>query len=121
VGVCVLKPFEATSLTLQAHFNRGLLNSRIGLTLEYDSVRLTDEQIQRIGDYYLNVLSAMAREPFAHPDAQSHLSRDEERLLLHEWNDTRVGKDAVPFVHEEFERQVMSTPSAVAVVYNDER
>jgi microcystin synthetase protein McyA len=115
------KTFEATSLTLQAHFNRGLLNSRIGLTLEYDSVRLTDDQIQRIGGYYLNVLSAMAREPFAHHDAQSHLAPAEERLLLHAWNDTRTEKDAVVFVHEEFERQVMSTPAAVAVAFNDER
>jgi non-ribosomal peptide synthetase component F len=30
-------------------------------------------------------------------------------------------KTLVVFVHEEFERQVMSTPAAVAVAYNDER
>ena len=121
VEVLDFKIFEATSLTLQAHFNRGLLNSRIGLTLEYDSVRLSEEQIQRIGGYYLNVLQAMAREPSARHDAHSYLLPEEERLLLHDWNDTHTEQGAVVFVHEEFERQATSTPLAVAVVYNDER
>ena len=47
------------------------------------------------------------------------LSETEQKQLLEEWNDTDVVYAHESMIHELFEQQVMRTPEAVAVVYED--
>jgi amino acid adenylation domain-containing protein len=50
-----------------------------------------------------------------------NLSEAETRKLLYEWNDTRVDYPSDKCIHQLFEEQVIRSPQAIAVVYEDDR
>ncbi|MBE8986272.1 non-ribosomal peptide synthetase [Nostoc sp. LEGE 12450] len=115
------KFFEQTNLTFVAQFSVSPNSSDIVLNLKYDSCELSSEQVNRISDYYLRVLAAMAKEPQGRYELQSFVSSEERHQLLVEWNKTEVEYPADKCVHQLFEAQVEQTPNATAVIFGDQR
>jgi len=114
------KSYNPTNLTLLVSFGLHPTSSQVILDLEYDGTKLCEEQIQRICEYYVKTLTAMACEPLGRYETHSLLSEQERYQLLVEWNETKTNYPDDQCIHELFEAQVEQTPDAVAVVFADE-
>ncbi|MFL9459672.1 non-ribosomal peptide synthase/polyketide synthase [Scytonema tolypothrichoides VB-61278_2] len=114
-----VKFFEQTNFTFAAQFSVNPKSSEVELRLQYDALKLCPEQINRIGEYYLNALVAMANQPQGRYELQSLISEHEQHQLLVEWNHTQADDSQDKCIHELFAAQVERTPDAVAVVCND--
>ncbi|MBN3921606.1 non-ribosomal peptide synthetase, partial [Nostoc sp. NMS4] len=115
------KFFEQTNLTFVAQFSVSPNSSEITLTLKYDPCDLCSEQVNRISDYYLRVLAAMAKEPQGRYDLHSLVSSKERHQLLVEWNKTAVEYPQDKCIHQLFEAQVEQTPNATAVIFGEQQ
>ncbi|MEH2001260.1 MAG: amino acid adenylation domain-containing protein [Nostoc sp.] len=115
------KFFEQTNLTFVAQFSVSPNSSEITLTLKYDPCDLCSEQVNRISDYYLRVLAAMAKEPQGRYDLHSLVSSEERHQLLVEWNKTAVEYPQDKCIHQLFEAQVEQTPNAKAVIFGEQQ
>jgi len=114
------KFFEQTNFTFLAQFNVSPNSSEVGLNLKYQPCELCSEQINRISDYYLRVLAAMANEPQGRYELHSLVSLEERHQLLVEWNQTAVEYPKDKCIHQLFEAQVEQTPNATAVIFGDQ-
>ncbi|MBU7585508.1 MAG: non-ribosomal peptide synthase/polyketide synthase [Nostoc sp. TH1S01] len=116
-----VKFFEQTNFTFAAQFSVNPRSSEVELRLQYDALKLCPEQINRIGEYYLNALAAMANQPQERYELHSLLSEQEQQQLLVEWNHTHTDYSQVKCIHELFAAQVERTPDAVAVVCDNQQ
>jgi amino acid adenylation domain-containing protein len=85
------------------------------MKIEYDTAKLCEEQINRIGNYFARTLQAMARTPHARYETTQLLSETERRQLLSEWNETHTDYASGLCLHQLFEAQARRTPDAVAI------
>ncbi|BAZ09555.1 amino acid adenylation domain-containing protein [Calothrix sp. NIES-4071] len=116
-----VKFFEQTNFTFAAQFSVNPKSSEVELQLQYDALKLCPEQINRIGEYYLNALVAMAYQPQGRYELHSLVSEQEQHQLLVEWNHTQADYSQDKSIHELFEAQSLSTPDAVAVVCDNQQ
>jgi len=114
------EPFAFTNFTLCAGFMMDPVLSTLRLRLEYNSSRVTNEQIESIEGYYKNVLKHMVRCPDARYETASLLSEAERQQLLIAWNGAAAGSPKETLV-ELFEAQAASTPEAAAIIFWHER
>ncbi|MEH2084715.1 MAG: non-ribosomal peptide synthase/polyketide synthase [Nostoc sp.] len=115
------KSFEETNFTFVASFSVNPISSQAELQIEYDVLKFTPQQINRIGEYYLNTLAAIVNQPQGRYELQSLLSQKEQQQLLVEWNDTQADYPRDKCLHQLFEQQAQLTPDAVAVVFDNEQ
>jgi amino acid adenylation domain-containing protein len=120
VEVLATKASEGTNWTLQAHFSLGLDALELALQLEYNSLKLCDEQMEDIEGYYLGVLRAMALNPLAHHQYQSFLSPAEKLKQVAESSGVMGAYPLERSFDELFREQVGLTPQAIAVVSESE-
>ncbi|BAY50137.1 amino acid adenylation domain-containing protein (plasmid) [Scytonema sp. HK-05] len=114
------KFFEQTNFTFLAQFSVSPNSSEVALNLKYDPCELCSEQINRISDYHLRVLAAMANQPQGRYELHSLISLEEHHQLLVEWNQTAVEYPKDKCIHQLFEAQVEQTPNATAVIFGDQ-
>jgi amino acid adenylation domain-containing protein len=115
------KSFEETNFTFVASFGVNPTSSEAQLQFEYDVLKFSPQQINRIGEYYLNTLAAMVNQPQGRYELNSLLSEQEQQQLLVEWNDTQADYPRDQCLHQLFERQAKLTPDAVAVVFDNQQ
>lgn len=110
-------------LTFWANFDVDLSSSsQVNLTLEGQKSELCTEQMKAISGYYAKTLIAMGREPFGRYESQRLLSEHEWQQLLEEWNANNKVNCPQPInLHQMFEAQVVQTPEAIAVVFEDQQ
>lgn len=113
--------FEQTNFAFAAIFGLDVNSSAVSLRLDYDTRRLTDEQVGAISGYYTSVLEAMGRESKDRYECFSPLSSIEREHLLLQSTGTEANYSANPCLHELFEAQVERTPDAVALAFENER
>jgi amino acid adenylation domain-containing protein len=116
VEVLATKASEGTNWTMQAHFSLGMDARQLALMLEYNSLELSDEQMEQIEGYYLSVLHAMALDPVANHQYQSFLSPAERLKQLAESSGVMGVYPLERSFDELFREQVELTPEAIAVV-----
>jgi amino acid adenylation domain-containing protein len=112
--------FEQTNFTLRAEFNRNAFSDHIQLDLACDLTKICQEQLEKIGGYYFETLTAMAKSPLANHTSQCLLSVQEKYQVLVEWNNTARDYPEALCVHQMFEIQVERTPTSVAVSFDDQ-
>ncbi|MES2435644.1 MAG: MupA/Atu3671 family FMN-dependent luciferase-like monooxygenase [Pseudomonadota bacterium] len=109
IGVAEADPITGTTVTLTP------------TTLHFDAARLSLAEAQAYAARISHLVAALAK---AAPDAPlssiSTLSDAERDLVLHGWNQTKITYDSSLCVHQAFERQVLRSPDAVALVCNDQ-
>ncbi|MBD1938352.1 non-ribosomal peptide synthetase [Microcoleus sp. FACHB-68] len=108
-----------TNFPLFADFSLDPFSSEVELSLEYDAVEFSHEQIQAITGYYARTLAAMVSEPLGRYERHLLLSEGEQNQLLVEWNNTPTKSIQEQYIHQVFEAQVERAPDAVAVVFED--
>jgi len=88
-----------------------------GLELEfhYDASRLERGTVERIAEYYQNLLAAAVANPETAVSRLPLLSDNELRQLLVEWNQTAAAYPSEQTLHERFEQQAALVPERVAV------
>jgi len=86
--------------------------------LHYSPDLFEPETVHRMLDHYQTILEAVAENPGEHVSLLPILTAAERRRVLVEWNDTRADYPRT-CVHRLFEEQVLRTPDAIALVYED--
>jgi amino acid adenylation domain-containing protein len=116
--VDVLDLFEKTNtpLTFVATYEDSL-----SLKIVYDRHRFSARAINRMLEHLRNLLEAIAANPEQRLCDLPVLTTSERQLMLVEWNRTQANYPADKCIHALFEEQAKRTPSAVAVVFEEER
>jgi non-ribosomal peptide synthetase component F len=91
------------------------------ISLTYTSDRYTPHSARRVMAGLQNILRGMARGEGECVGNLDVLTDDEERTIVHGWNDTRVDFSPAGCVHELVAAQAAKTPGAVAVRCGNER
>ncbi|HUS09280.1 MAG TPA: amino acid adenylation domain-containing protein, partial [Pyrinomonadaceae bacterium] len=95
--------------------------ARFSLQLVYDRARFRGEIVARMLLHLETILQDMVTDP-ERPLSELRLLRPEEKQrLLFDWNQTKTDYDREIGVHELFERQAFSNPSAVAATFRDQQ
>jgi amino acid adenylation domain-containing protein len=127
-----LAPLELSGLTLSpveveqvtAKFDLTLSYQETDAVLNamfvYDADLFDTATVERMVDHCRILLSAIASDPHKRLSALPLLGDAEQRLLVHEWNDTKMPLD-YHCVHELFEEQAARTPEHTAVVDENAR
>ena len=115
--VDVLDLFEKTNapLTFVA-----TCEDSLSLDIVYDSHRFSARAIKRMLEHLRNLLEAIAANPDSQLRDLSFLTTSEQRLMLAEWKRAQVDYPADKCIHELFEEQAKRTPSAVAVIFEEQ-
>ena len=103
---------ERYTIKLSCHH----LPDGLRLELHYNSDTLTKQDVQRLGEEYVQVLSSALARPEATLAELEMVGPGERQQLLVEWNQTSREYPRETRVHELFEQQAASKPKAVAVL-----
>jgi surfactin family lipopeptide synthetase A len=77
--------------------------------------------IERMIGHFKTLIEAILSDPDEKISRLALLTPAERHQLLVEWNDTRVDYQKEKCIHELFEDQVMRTPDAIALTFEDEQ
>lgn len=84
---------------------------------EYNTDLFDKRTIERIAKYFETLLASIVTDPKQRISALPLLARQEQQIILEEWNVTRQSLPEVRTVHNLFEMQVERTPDAIAIVH----
>lgn len=84
--------------------------------IEYNADLFEADSMARLARHYVNLATALARDPTARIGTVDFLDPAERHRLLAEWNATAVEHPPEPCLHRWIERQAALRPDAVAVV-----
>nr|AGS49543.1 long-chain-fatty-acid--CoA ligase [uncultured bacterium esnapd8] len=112
-----IRPFAPTHYPLTV---LAAADPLLSLTLQYHPDALERSTVEAIADRLARVLRQFAADPQTRVAAVNVLSDAERQLVLHDWNDTamQVPPRCVP---EQFARQAVMTPDAVALEAGEQR
>ncbi|MEH2127084.1 amino acid adenylation domain-containing protein [Nostoc sp.] len=88
---------------------------------EYNTDLFDSSTIERISGHFLTLLEAIVANPSERISQLPMLTASEQQQLLVEWNDTQVDYPQDKCIHQLFEEQSLSTPDAVAVVFENQQ
>ncbi|SDZ38329.1 amino acid adenylation domain-containing protein, partial [Thermoactinomyces sp. DSM 45892] len=86
------------------------------LAFEYNTDLFDSSTIERMTGHFENWLHEIVHHPDVPLSGLALMSKEEQKQLLEEWNDTKVEYPCENTIHSLFEDQVKRTPDAVAVV-----
>ncbi len=90
-------------------------------TFEYNTDLFREDTIARMAGHYLTLLRGIAENETLNIEAIPLLTDRETRVMLEEWNKTSLDYPKEKCIHHLFEEQVIKTPDAVAVVFENEQ
>ncbi|MEJ6479893.1 amino acid adenylation domain-containing protein [Nostoc punctiforme UO1] len=104
-------------LTLSMH------NSATGLVgiWEYNTDLFDASTIERMSGHFVTLLFGIVANPEERISQLPLLSQTEQQQLLVEWNNTQADYPVDKCIHQLFEEQSVSTPDAVAVVFENQQ
>ncbi|MBX9258921.1 non-ribosomal peptide synthase/polyketide synthase, partial [Desmonostoc muscorum CCALA 125] len=88
---------------------------------EYNTDLFDASTIERMTGHFVTLLEAIVENPKQRISQLLMLTESEERQLLIEWNDTQTDYPRDKCIHQLFEEQCLSTPDAVAVVFQHQQ
>ncbi|NEO33287.1 MAG: amino acid adenylation domain-containing protein [Symploca sp. SIO3C6] len=113
--------FGETHFALRVEFNRDPISERIQLDLECDLTDIDNAQLEAIGNYFSETLTAMSTQPWERYESQSLLPDREQQTLLVDWNNTATEYSQNLCIHQQFEIQAAKTPDAIALIFEDKQ
>ncbi|MBD2300898.1 non-ribosomal peptide synthetase [Nostoc sp. FACHB-190] len=121
VEVLGARGFGETHFTLRSEFNLNHASNCIQLDLECDLTQISHAQLETIGSYFQETLTAMSTQPLARYESQCLLGDRQRQILLEEWNQTGSKYPQDCCIHQYFEAVVAENPDAIAIVFADEQ
>ncbi|WBW96388.1 non-ribosomal peptide synthetase [Oceanirhabdus sp. W0125-5] len=100
-------------LTLDAYEKE----NRIVFSFEYATDLFKKQTIQRLSNYYVNILRQITKNPLINILDIEIFTEEEKKKILFDFNDTRMDYDREKTIHELFMEQVEKTPDEIAIVY----
>jgi amino acid adenylation domain-containing protein/thioester reductase-like protein len=88
---------------------------------QYNSELFDSSTIERMMGHFACLLEGIVANPSERISQLPMLTTSEQQQLLVEWNDTQVDYAFDKCIHQLFEEQSLSTPDAVAVVFENEQ
>jgi len=133
VGFTFIPPVELelqglTVESLRAHNRSSKLDMFAGLwdsgeriqgMIEYSTDLFDEDTMARFAGHYLTLLKAVVTDADQPISLLPILTDHERKLVMVDWNSTRVDYPEDLCIHQLFEKQVEQTPDAVAVVFED--
>ncbi|WP_414584328.1 amino acid adenylation domain-containing protein [Scytonema sp. PCC 10023] len=113
--------FGETHFTLRCEFNRNHASDCIQLDLECDLTQISHAQLETIGSYFIETLTAMSTQPFARYESQCLLGDRQRQMLLVEWNNTVTQYPQYSCIQQYFEAMAAQNPDAIAIVFAGEQ
>ncbi len=113
--------FGESNFTLRVEFNRNHISDHIQLDLECKLADISHAQLEAIGSYFIETLTAMATQPFERYEEKCLLSATEQHQLLVEWNNTASEYPQQLCIHQLFEQQVQQNSNANALIFEQEQ
>ena len=110
--------YEQTNFPLNLY---GYGDKKLLLRLEFDDSRFDQGTIERMLGHLHTILEGILHNPGQRIADVRLLTSEEEQLLLQTWNKTDQEFPGELCVHQLFEKQVASTPDALAVAYRDDQ
>jgi amino acid adenylation domain-containing protein len=104
-------------LTLTANDNVNDLDC----VFEYNTDLFKEDTIVRMSGHFLSILRSIVEDEKLNIKAIPLLTQQENRLMLKEWNKNQVEYQVEKCIHQVFEEQVLKTPDAIAVVFENEQ
>ncbi|MEH2169755.1 MAG: amino acid adenylation domain-containing protein [Nostoc sp.] len=111
--------FGETHFTLRSEFNLNHASDCIQLDLECDLTQISHAQLESIGAYFQETLTAMSSQPLARYESQYLLGDRQRQMLLKEWNNTATKYPQDCCIHQYFEAMAAKNPDAIAIVFAD--
>ena len=93
----------------------------LSVEFHYDAAQFEPAAVQRLWQQFSCLLRSAASAPGTSLSRLNILSADEQRQVLHDFNDTATDYGPSVCLHQLFEAQAERTPAAVAVCYEDEQ
>ncbi|WP_160670946.1 non-ribosomal peptide synthetase [Clostridium sp. C8-1-8] len=90
---------------------------KINFTIEYNTDLFRDETIERFSKYFIHILENLQYNLDIPLKEFNIIPQKEKKLLLEDFNKTKIDYENYKTVSELFEEQVYKTPSNVALVY----
>ncbi|QDL09660.1 non-ribosomal peptide synthetase [Brasilonema octagenarum UFV-E1] len=88
---------------------------------EYNTDLFDASTIERLTGHFVTLLEGIIANPQQQISQLPLLTAAEQQQLLVEWNDTQADYPSDKCIHQLFEEQCLSTPDAVAVVFEDQQ
>ncbi|HVO62723.1 MAG TPA: amino acid adenylation domain-containing protein [Terriglobales bacterium] len=89
--------------------------------IEYCSALFEASTMERLANYFQNLLQGIMRNPEQRISALPMLSDAQRREMIFQWNSTYRDYPSNVFVHDLVEQHASQTPDATAVVYEDKQ
>lgn len=88
-------------------------------TLEYNTDLFAESRMARMASHFQTIVEAIAIDPNQKISRLPLLTPGEKRLVVEQWNDTRMEYPRAKRIHDLFREQVKRTPNSTAVVFED--
>ena len=92
----------------------------MGGLIEYNTDIFDEATIERFTGNYKKLLESIITDPANPVSALPILTEPEKKQLLEEWNTTEMAYPETSCLHQLFEKQVVQTPDASAVVFENQ-
>ena len=92
-------------------------DDKIYSCIEYSTKLFKKETMERMICHYVNILQEIADKPNIKLSEINMLSKEEERKLLSEFNDTDVQLPHIKGIHQLFEEKAEEVPNSIAVTF----
>ncbi|MBD2520503.1 amino acid adenylation domain-containing protein, partial [Nostoc sp. FACHB-973] len=111
------------SATAKFDITLAMENTPTGLVgaWEYNTDLFDSSTIERMTGHFVTMLSAIVANPKDRISQLPILTEVEQHQLLIEWNNTQTDYPIDKCIHQLFEEQCLSTPDAVAVVFENQQ
>lgn len=120
LNITNLRCFEQTNYPLTVVINP---NRQLSGRIVYDTSRFDQETIERMVSHFQTLLTGIATEPSQQLSQFSLLTPAEEQQIILEENrnDPQIKNINYQCIHRLFEQQVIKSPDAIALVYENEQ
>lgn len=112
--------YEQTNFDFQVDVAREPDGDAMHLSFTYDQSLYSDEQIEKIGRYYVNAFEQLSGDLSVEHFAQGLLSAPERSFLLEGIHNTPAHSPPEGTLVRLFDEQVVQRPNAVAVIYEQQ-
>ncbi|BAY78557.1 amino acid adenylation [Nostoc linckia NIES-25] len=118
----ILKPFEIPQMEGQFDLDLTIAenNSSLAGIFKYNTDLFDERTIKRIAGNFITLLEGIVANPQQPISRLPLLTQPEQQQLL-VWNNTQADYYSDKCIHQLFEEQSLSTPNAVAVVYENQQ
>ena len=96
-------------------------SAELAINIVYDLSRFNSDVIARMLEHFRIILEGIATSPSLPLSHLPLLTDAEQEQILVDWNDTQTDYPQESTIHQLFEEQVLRTPDAVAVEYDNKQ